>query len=92
MIKTVYLTSLIISIAITLLGAIWKILHLPGASPILSFGLFIGLIYIVIALIEIFKTESKTLLDKLLWLVGFILVSWITGLIYYNTEFKKSKL
>lgn len=83
-----YKTSLMISIAITIIGAMFKIMHWPGASLLLSFGLLISLIYIVIALIEIYKTESKSLVEKILWLIGFIVFSWIVGLIYYIVEMK----
>jgi len=77
-----------ISIAITIIGAMFKIMHWPGASLLLSLGLLLSLIYIVIALIEIYKTESKSLVEKVLWLIGFIVFSWIVGLIYYFVELK----
>jgi len=83
-----YRTSLMISIAITIIGAMFKIMHWPGASLLLSLGLLLSLIYIVIALIEIYKTESKSLVEKVLWLIGFIVFSWIVGLIYYFVELK----
>ena len=83
-----YKTSLIISLSVILIGAMFKIMHWPGGRFLLSIGLLISLIYIVIGLIEIYKTESKTLFEKLLWLIGFIAFSWITGLIYYYSELK----
>jgi len=83
-----YKTSLMISIAITIIGAMFKIMHWPGASLLLSLGLLLSLIYIVIALIEIYKTESKSLVEKVVWLIGFIVFSWIVGLIYYFVELK----
>lgn len=83
-----YKTSLMISIAITILGAMFKIMHWSSASLLLSFGLLISLIYIVIALIEIYKTESKSLSEKFLWLIGFLLFSWIAGLKFYTIELK----
>jgi hypothetical protein len=66
----------------------FKIMHWPGARLLLSLGLLLSLIYIVIALIEIYKTESKTLVEKVVWLIGFIVFSWIVGLIYYFVELK----
>jgi predicted membrane channel-forming protein YqfA (hemolysin III family) len=83
-----YKTSLIISIAVTIIGAMFKIMHWPEARLLLSLGLLLSLIYIVIALIEIYKTESKTLVEKVVWLIGFIVFSWIVGLIYYFVELK----
>jgi len=74
-----YKTSLMISLSVLIIGAMFKIQHWPGGRLLLSIGLLISLIYIVIGLIEIYKTESKSLFEKL---------SWIIGLIYYYSELK----
>jgi len=83
-----YKPSLIISLFITIIGAMFKIMHWPFASFLLTIGLIISLIYVVIALIEIHQTENKTLIEKLLWLIGFVCLPWIVGLIYYYKELK----
>lgn len=82
-----YKTSLAISLAVTIVGAMLKIQHWPGGRLLISIGLLISLIYIVIALVEIYKA-NKSLTEKLLWLVGFLMLSWIVGLIYYYSELK----
>jgi hypothetical protein len=84
----IYKTSLIFSLVLTIIGAMFKIMHWPVASLLLSFGLLISLIYIVIGLMGIYKTENKSLIEKILWLIGFIVFSWIIGLIYYYVELK----
>ena len=83
-----YKTCLLLSISVFIIGALFKIQHWPYASFIMSIGFLINLIYIVIALVEIYKTESKSLIEKFLWLIGFIAFSWIVGLIYYFVELK----
>lgn len=77
-----------ISISITIFGAMFKIMHWPGTSVLLLSGLLLSLIYIVIGLIGIYKTKSKSLVEKFLWLLGFIVFPWIAGLIYYIVELK----
>jgi len=87
-----YKPSLIISLIITIIGAMFKIMHWPGASTLLTIGLLTSLIYILIALSNIYQTDKKTLIEKLLWLIGFICFSWIVGLIYYYSELRQNKL
>ncbi|PIV48619.1 MAG: hypothetical protein COS19_12775 [Flavobacteriaceae bacterium CG02_land_8_20_14_3_00_34_13] len=83
-----YKSSLIISIVIIIIGAIFKILHWQGGKLLFFIGLLISLIYIIIGLNEIFKNDTKSIFEKLLWFLGFILFSWIIGLIYYFSELK----
>ncbi len=87
-----YKPSLIISLIITIIGAMFKIMHWPGASTLLIIGLLTSLIYILIALFKIFQIENKSVIEKLLWLIGFICFSWIVGLIYYYSELRQNRL
>ncbi len=87
-----YKPSLIISLMITIIGAMFKIMHWPGASTLLIIGLLTSLIYILIALFKIFQIENKSVIEKLLWLIGFICFSWIVGLIYYYSELRQNRL
>ncbi len=87
----IYKLSLIISLIITIIGAMFKIMHWPGASVLLTIGLLTSLIYILIALFTIYQTKNKTMIEKLLWLIGFVCFSWIVGLIYYYTELKQKR-
>jgi hypothetical protein len=77
---------------ITIIGAMFKIMHWPGASTLLIIGLLTSLIYILIALFKIFQIENKSVIEKLLWLIGFICFSWIVGLIYYYSELRQNRL
>ncbi len=87
-----YKPSLIISLMITIIGAMFKIMHWPGASTLLIIGLLTSLIYILIALFKIYQIENKSVIEKLLWLIGFICFSWIVGLIYYYSELRQNRL
>ena len=86
-----YKFALILSLVATIMGAVFKIQHWPGSSPLLLIGVFTSLIYIVIGLSEIYKTESKSVIEKLFWLIGFIVFSPLTGLIYYYSALKPNK-
>lgn len=83
-----YRISLTISVLVITIGAMFKIQHWSGGNLLLSIGFLTGLIYTVIGLMEIYKTERKSLFEKLLWLIGFIAFPLIIGLIYYYIELK----
>ena len=78
-----YKFSLLLSIPAIIIGALFKIQHWPSSSLIMLIGLFISLIYIVIGLIDVYKNDNKMLPEKLMWLIGFLMIPMITGLIYY---------
>jgi hypothetical protein len=80
--KKIILISFIISFFTTIIGALFKIMHWPNASIILGIGLLLSLVYIVLCLMEISNSKKVNGLEKLMWLVGFIFISQITGLVY----------
>jgi uncharacterized membrane protein (DUF373 family) len=63
-------------------------MHYPGASPMLLLGMVISFIFIIIALKEIFVDKSNSKFEKLLWLIAFIFLSLITGIVYYFNNIK----
>jgi len=83
-----YKFSLIISILAKITGAIFKIMHWPASNILFSIGVLVSLIFILIALMEIYISKEKSQIEKLLWLIGFIALSSIIGLIYYYSEIK----
>lgn len=84
-----YFPSLIISIIFTFIGAIFKIQHYPGASLLLLGAILIALIYVFLGIRNVWSKTDKNLVEKIMWTIGFLLFSWITGLAYYITEVKK---
>lgn len=84
-----YRLSLNISIAILIVGFLFKIQHYPGGNMLMIIGYILSIVYIVIALYDIFISNEIDLLEKGAWLIGFILITPITGLYYYFTMMKK---
>jgi len=78
-----YKLSLILSLTFSVVGAFSKIMHQPIASALLPIGILISLIYIVIGVYDSFMDAKNASLVKIMWLVGFICLSWIVGLLYY---------
>lgn len=76
----IYLISFVLSSIFTILGAMFKILHLPFGTELLGTGYLFSLAYIILGLIDVWKRPLDTVV-KLMWLVGFIFISWITGLV-----------
>jgi hypothetical protein len=79
---TIYRFSLILSIFAGVAGAAMKILHYPHSNFLLPFGLIMSLVYICIGLYDSFLDKKEPNIIKLMWLVGFVVLSWIVGLLY----------
>lgn len=87
----IYKASLFLNIFFSIIGAMFKIQHWPYGSRLVLFGMVLALPYIIIALKRIFESRDKSIHEKLLWLIGLIILSWITGIIYYYRELKRKK-
>ena len=48
-----------LGIAITIIGALFKIMHWPGANLIISFGLFLEIIFGAAIMIYLLKNKNK---------------------------------
>ena len=68
--------------ALTIYGAYLKIMHLENANIFFQLGLFVSLTFIVLAISEIFASKKINLLEKAIWLLGFLLMNCITGFFY----------
>jgi hypothetical protein len=68
--------------AITIYGACLKIMHQSNASIFLQIGLLVSLIFIVLAIIEIFSSKKINPFERGLWLLGFLCFNVITGFLY----------
>ena len=79
----------VLSFIILFLGAIFKILHQPFGSEIMGLALISSIIYIVLSLLEIFKSERIDKTEKIMWLVGFIFLSTVAGFIYLVSARKR---
>lgn len=79
--------SLMLSTSLLIFGALFKVMHWPGANIALGIALICALVFILIGLWRIYKSENSAG-EKILWLVGFIVFPWIAGFIYYFVEVK----
>jgi len=79
----------VLSFIILFLGAIFKILHQPLGSEIMGLALISSIIFIVLSLIEIFKSDRIDKTEKIMWLVGFIFLSTVAGFIYLISARKR---
>ena len=79
----IFKLAFVISFILITTGAFFKILHLPEGEMILIAGMVVALIYIAIALYEIYGSKRITMSEKLMWTISFIVFSPITGLLYY---------
>jgi Phospholipase_D-nuclease N-terminal len=80
---TIVKTSFIVSIIITLAGAYLKITHLSGAEALLIIGVIASLVFIVSAIYEVRTSNRIDNTEKTMWTVAFILMSGVTGLVYF---------
>jgi hypothetical protein len=87
MIQT-YRIALVVSIASSMLGAIFKTMHWEGASSLITIGLIAVLAYTSIGLNDVYQNKNNSLKDTFLWTISFVLFTYIVGLVYYFYELK----
>jgi len=75
---------------LTIFGAIFKILHYPFGQTLMIVGTICSLGFIIPALIDVFNNEKNKFIEKFAWLICFIFLSWIAGLIYYKTYSRRN--
>ena len=89
--RTILKIALNSSISVLLIGALFKIQHWPYGNNLMTIGYLISIIYVFIGLFEIYKDEDKSIFEKGGWLIGFLILTPIFGLIYYYTEIRKNE-
>ncbi|HCW07721.1 MAG TPA: hypothetical protein DGG95_10205 [Cytophagales bacterium] len=85
----VYSTSLFVSLVVTIAAAIFKIQHWAGTDMLFSVALILAIPFIFLGIRDVFQNHRHESVQKLMWLVGFIFLSTITGLIYHS-NFKRN--
>jgi len=83
--KTIYLVSLVASILLSIVGALFKIEHWAGASNLLTLGMAVGIPFIFLGVVDVFQNKKNDFIVKAMYLTGFIFLSIIAGLIYLKT-------
>ena len=84
MIKSTFFKPVfIISLILGLVGIGLKLLHLPAGKAFIVISAILTLVYIIIALYEILRSQRITVTEKIMWTIGFIILSTLTGLLYF---------
>jgi hypothetical protein len=81
--------SFIISFVLTILGALFKIMHLPFALGLLTIGLLLLGFFIVVSVNEILKSKKLDGTEKFMWIMGLLFFGIFTGLLYLSGSRKK---
>ena len=68
--------------AITLIGATLKIMHLSGAETLLAIGLITSLVFIVSAIIEVRSSNRLDHREKTMWTIAFLFLNGVAGILY----------
>jgi len=77
-IRSIYLVSLFI----TIIGAVLKISHIDGAKAIITIGIAVSMVFILFSVYEVNISNRIDRNEKLMWTVGLIFISSITGFVY----------
>ncbi|MEW5675460.1 hypothetical protein ABGT15_04030 [Flavobacterium enshiense] len=74
--------AFLLSLAITIIGAIMKINHTDGAQIALIIGILSTLAYVVIGIYEVNTSKRINQSEKIMWTIGFIFINFFAGLFY----------
>ena len=84
-IRSIYLVSLFI----TIIGAVLKISHIDGAEAVITIGIAISIFFILFSVYEVNISNRIDRNEKLMWTVGLIFISSITGFVYLFSARKR---
>jgi hypothetical protein len=70
-------------IVLTPIGAIFKIMHLSYLESVLVLGVILSVVYILLSIIEIIKSNRISNNEKTMWVICLIFLNGITGVLYY---------
>ena len=72
--------SFVISLVFELVGALLKIMHLPGADALLIIGMAANGVFIVSALSEVWGSVRINTNEKVMWTIAFIFMGFLGAL------------
>jgi len=87
--KKIITLSFALSLIIVVIGAMMKILQWPNSGTVLAIGLLAQLVFIILSLTEISKSDKIDGTEKFMWFIGFIFMGTIAGLIYILSARKR---
>ncbi len=81
-ISNLFIPAFVISSIAIFTGALLKILHIPGATELLTIGLLLILVFIFSALYEIYSSNRINLSEKIMWTTAFIVFTMLAAILY----------
>lgn len=75
--------AFLLSLLAMLTGTLLKMMHLPGGQYFFIVSLVLTVAWGIIGLYEIYSSNRITTSEKIMWTIGFILLSTISGLLYF---------
>jgi|688.fasta_scaffold1947152_1 NADH:ubiquinone oxidoreductase subunit 2 (subunit N) len=87
--KKLFKKAFVTSFLFTIIGAMMKIFHWQYASIFLIMGILSTILYVVVGIYEVNKSNRISSSEKTLWTIGFILFSFFVGLYYLISGRKK---
>lgn len=72
--------SFVICLVFELVGALMKIMHLPGANVLLIIGMASNGVFIVSALSEVWGSVRINTNEKVMWTIAFIFMGFLGAL------------
>lgn len=75
--------SFIAGALLSILGTYLKIRHIESADYILAAGLLCSVVFIILALVEVWNTDRVRKQDRVLWTIAILLLGSLGGLLYF---------
>lgn len=75
-------SSLFLCVGFSILAMWFKLMHKPGGEPLLLLSMLSAIVFVVTAAPEVMRSAKINFSEKIMWIVGFIFLTAITGLIY----------
>ena len=72
--------SFVISLVLELVGALMKIMYLPGADTLLIIGMVANGVFIVSALSEVWGSVRINTNEKVMWTIAFVFMGFLGAL------------
>ncbi len=87
--NTILKTSYIITVSITIVGVILKLMHNSWTEAMLIAGVISALLFIILAIKEVINSTRIDRNEKIMWILGFVFMNGIAGLIYLLSARKR---
>lgn len=81
--RNYYRISFLIGVALYAIYGIFKINHMETSIILPILVLIPTLAYVIIGIYEVSKSSRIEKLEKAIWILGFILLTLITGILYF---------